>query len=94
VGLEFHKILKERLGGKTLSSVASELGIPKSLLHDWVHSGRIPSLKNLKHIEKLAEYLKMPKEQLLFGCEESKVISSISFSDENRKYKIDIKRVD
>ena len=92
VEITFNSILQEKLKGKSLSLLAKELDIPKSLIHDWVRSGRTPSLKNIAHIKAIADYFDMTLDELLIGQSES-LISSISFKDENRKYKIDIKRI-
>jgi transcriptional regulator with XRE-family HTH domain len=87
-------ILKERLAGKNLSQIARELGIPKSLLADWTASRRLPSLKNIEAVAKLASYLGLTLEQLLLAKpHESKVISAISFEDEKRVYRLSIERV-
>lgn len=89
----FHHILEDRIASKNISSIAKELDIPKSLLHDWVVSGRTPSLKNIHHIESLANYLGLTLDELLIGNKEKKIISSISFEDEGRKYQINIERI-
>ena len=87
-------ILNERLAGKNLSKVARELGISKSLLADWVASRRLPSLKNIGAVAKLATYLGLTLEQLLLGSQhEVKVISAVSFEDEKRVYRLSIERV-
>lgn len=88
------EILSERLKGKNLSMIARELGISKSLLADWVASRRLPSLKNIEAVAKLASYLGLSLEQLLLGREvERKVISAVTFEDETRSYCINIERL-
>lgn len=88
------EILRERLAGENLSQVARELGISKSLLADWVASHRLPSLKNIDAVAKLAAYLGLSLEQLLLGKEDGrKIISTITFEDERRTYRINIERL-
>jgi transcriptional regulator with XRE-family HTH domain len=87
-------ILRERLKGENLSEVARELGISKSLLADWVASRRLPSLKNIEAVAKIASYLGLSLEQLLLGKEdERKIISAITFEDDKRKYRVNIERL-
>lgn len=87
-------ILRKRLAGKNLSQVARELGISKSLLSDWVASRRLPSLKNIESVARVANYLGLSLEQLLLGKEsDRKIISAITFDDENRSYRINIERL-
>lgn len=88
------KILRDRLSGENLSKVARELGISKSLLADWVASRRLPSLKNIDAVAKVANYLGLSLEQLLLGTEEDrKIISSVTFEDNNRAYRVNIERI-
>jgi len=88
------EILHERLKDKNLSQISRDLGISKSLLSDWVSSRRLPSLKNIDALAKLAAYLGITLEQLLLGKQsENKVISAVTFDDEQRRYKINIERV-
>lgn len=88
------KILRERLANENLSKIARELGISKSLLSDWVASRRLPSLKNIEAVAKLASYLGLSLEQLLLGKDESKtIISAVTFEDDKRKYRINIERL-
>ncbi len=87
-------ILRERLADKNLSKVARELGISKSLLADWVSSRRLPSLKNIEAVAKLATYLGLTLEQLLLAKpQDAKVISAVSFEDDKRIYRLSIERV-
>jgi transcriptional regulator with XRE-family HTH domain len=88
------KILHEKLKGKNLSEVARTLGIAPSVLADWVHARRTPSLKNILSIVKLANYLGMSLEALLLGKEpDRKIISAVTFSEDEREYKISIERI-
>ena len=94
MGAKISDVLKKRLAGENLSKLARELGISKSLLADWVASRRLPSLKNIEAVAKLAEYLGLSLEQLLLGKEsERKVISAVTFDDEKRTYRINIERL-
>ena len=88
------EILRERLAGENLSQVARELGISKSLLADWVSSRRLPSMKNIEAVARLASYLGLTLEQLLLGKDgDQKIISAVTFEDDKRKYKINIERL-
>ncbi len=88
------EILRERLKGENLSEVARELGISKSLLADWTSSRRLPSMKNIEAVAKLAAYLGLSLEQLLLGKDdERKIISAITFEDDKRKYRVNIERL-
>lgn len=87
-------ILRERLKGKNLSQVARDLSINKGLLADWVSARRIPSLRNIGALKKLADYLGLSLEQLLLGKDsERKIISNVIFDDEKRSYRINIERL-
>jgi transcriptional regulator with XRE-family HTH domain len=90
--LKFTNILTKALEGKNLSRVAQDIGMDRNLLFQWAKSKRSPSLKNIHYIKKLADYLGLTLEELLIGEEEKKVISSISFSDEGREYRLIIER--
>lgn len=88
------EILRQRLEGENLSKVARELGISKSLLADWVASRRLPSLRNIDAVAKVATYLGLTLEQLLLGKEQDrKLISAVTFEDGNRAYRINIERL-
>lgn len=88
------EILRERLEGENLSKIARELGISKSLLADWVASRRLPSLKNIDAVARLAAYLGLSLEQLLLGKDDGrKIISAVTFDDDKRSYRINIERL-
>jgi len=89
-----NKLLKERLEDKNLSVVAKEVGISRSVLHDWVHGSRLPSLKNIKHLENLAGYLGVSIQKLLTGDDSGKVISTVTFFDDGKRYRINIERLE
>lgn len=94
MGTKISEILRERLEGENLSKIARELGISKSLLADWVASRRLPSLKNIEAVAKLAAYLGLSLEQLLLGKEDNrKIISAVTFEDEKRSYRVNIERL-
>ncbi len=90
--INFTKTLSKALENKNISEVAREVGMSRNLLQEWTKSRRAPSLKNIEHIKKLADYLGLSLEELLIGKADKKVISSVSFSDEGREYKLVIER--
>lgn len=92
--LKFSKILSIALKGKNISAVAREIDMPKTMLHEWTNAKRVPSLANIEYIKKLADYLGLSLEELL-TCEspDTKVISSISFQDDQRQYRISVERI-
>lgn len=89
----FHKVLKKSLKDKNLSIVSRELGIPRSVLQDWLHGNRSPSMKNIEAVKRLADYLSMSLDELLLGENEPSTLSSTTFQDDDRKYKIQISRI-
>ena len=89
-----NKLLKDKLGNKNLSEVAKEVGISRSVLHDWVHGDRLPSLKNIKHLESLTDYLGISIQKLLTGDETGKTISTVTFRDDGKRYRINIERLE
>lgn len=91
--IKFSKILSERLEGENLSRLARDLDIPKSLLHDWCISSSFPSMKSMKHVKILASYLGLTVDELFFGEQKKKTISSISFTDSGREYRVNIERL-
>lgn len=94
VAARISDVLKKRLEGENLSKVARELGISKSLLADWVASRRLPSLKNIDAVAKIANYLGLTLEQLLLGKDDDRrIISAVTFDDDNRRYRINIERL-
>lgn len=91
--MKLGEVLKKRLKDKNITKVAKELNIPKSVLHEWVTSTRLPSLKSLDHLKKLANYLSLTLDELLSDTINEKIISSVTFDDQGRKYRIKIERV-
>lgn len=94
VETKISEILSKKLAGENLSRVARELGISKSLLSDWVAARRIPSLKNIDSVKKVADYLGLSLEHLLLGKEDDrKIISNVVFEDGSRRYRINVERL-
>ena len=87
------ELLQIKLKDRNLSQVARELGIPKTLLHEWTLAKRTPSLKNIGHLKRLADYLSLSLEELLVGESSERVISSVTFADGGRKYRIKVERI-
>ena len=90
--IKFTKTLAKALDGKNISQIAREIDMPRNLLHDWAKAKRVPSLSNIEYIKKLADYLGLSLDELLVGDDEKRIISSISFSDEGREYRLIIER--
>ncbi len=89
----FHKILKERLEGENLSAISKQLDIPNSLLHDWHSAKRLPSMKNIEAVKRLADYLGLTLEELFIEDTSKNIITSLSFKDEDKEYRILIERI-
>ena len=93
MSMKFNQILQEKLGSENLTEIARELDMPKSILHDWVVSMKQPSGKNIPHVKAIAEYLGLTLDELFFGEANKTTISSVSFEDNGRKYRINIERL-
>ena len=91
--LKFSKILSSTLKGKNISAIAREIDMPRSMLHDWVKAKRIPSLSNIDFIKRLADYLGLSLEEILIGEDPKQMISSVSFQDDTRQYRISVERI-
>lgn len=92
--IKLSQVLHRELKGKVISRVAKEVGISVSILHDWYSSSRKPSAKNMWHLKKLADYLGMSLEEILFDEKsEKQVISSTSFTDRGVQYRINIEKI-
>lgn len=81
----------------SLKKIASDCGIPPSVLHGWIN-GTIPSAKNLHLVFKLAKYLGLEIDELLFGQRIindglSKSIHSSVFTDGNSKYLLKVVKI-
>lgn len=87
-------VLQRELKGKVLSRVAKEVGVSVSILHDWYSSSRKPSAKNMWQLKKLADYLGLSLEQILFDEQiERQIISSTTFTDRGVQYRVNVERV-
>ena len=60
--------------GKDRTDIAKELGFPYSTLTDWVNGKKYPRINN---IEKLAEYFKVSKSELIEDFEERQLDNDI-----------------
>lgn len=91
--IKLSKVLKRELKGKTLSKVAREIGISTALLHDWHSSSRKPSAQNMVKLRKLAKYLGLTLEEILFDEKNTKrTLCSTTFTDDGKTYRINIER--
>jgi len=91
--LKFTKIVSQALEGKNVSQIARELGIPRNILFEWAKAKRSPSLNKIDYIKKLADYLGLSLDELLIGKDEKRIVSSVSFRDEGREYRVLIERI-
>jgi len=92
--VKLSQVLKRELKGKVISRVAKEVGLSISLLHDWHSSARKPSAKNMWQLKKLADYLGLSLEEILFDeKKEREIISSTVFSDGGIQYRVNIEKV-
>lgn len=86
----------ERLGkllhSQNLTAVAKLVGMPPTVLHDWVRGRRQPSLRNLRYLKALATYLNMSLSELLTGEPEPSAITSFTFKDNKTTYQILVKK--
>lgn len=90
---KFNDILKLHLKDTNLSALSREICISKTVLHDWVYSNRLPSMKNIHLVKKLADYLGLTLDELFFGTTtKKKVLSIIQFEDDGNKYKVLIEK--
>ncbi|OYZ13371.1 MAG: hypothetical protein B7Y39_17970 [Bdellovibrio sp. 28-41-41] len=92
--IKLSQVLQRELKGKILSRVAKEIGVSVSILHDWYSSSRKPSAKNMWQLKKLADYLGLSLEQILFDEKvERQIISSTTFTDRGVQYRVNIEKV-
>lgn len=92
--IRLSQVLKRELKGKVLSRIARDVGISVSIIHDWYSSARRPSAKNLWQLKKLADYLGLTLEEILFDeTSERQIISSTTFVDRGVLYRINIEKV-
>jgi transcriptional regulator with XRE-family HTH domain len=92
--MDFSRRLADLIGNENISAVAKEVGMPISLLHDWVKGRRIPSLRNLRHLISISNYLNMTLDELLGGRRQSGVahLRSFDFQDGDRKFVVRIEK--
>lgn len=92
--MKFSEVLKKRLKDRNLSQVARQLGIPKTLLHEWMNAKRTPSFRNIRYLKNLADYFSLSLDELLLEEKVDKsIINSLTFEDNGCKYRIKIERV-
>jgi len=93
--IKFSEILQEHLQDQNLTQLAKELGIPKTLLHEWVQARRQPSMKNMNLVKVLAEYLDLTLDEILFGktITKKKTLTNVIFEDDGKKYQISISKI-
>lgn len=89
----FHKILQDNFANKNLSELSRQLKIPRSVLQDWIKDEREPSFKNLEYLRKIADYLGISLDELLTGESQSRMLSSVTFDDDGKRYQILINRI-
>ncbi len=92
--LKLSQVLQRELAGKNISQIAKQIGINKSLLHDWTGSRRLPNAKNFPALMKLAKYLGLTLEELIFdkSSPQKTTIASTTFSDSGNSYRIEIEK--
>lgn len=89
----FHTILKDNFKDKNLSELSRQLEIPRSVLQDWIKDEREPSFKNLDYIKRIADHIGVSLDELLTGEAQSRMLSSVTFEDDGKRYQILINRV-
>ncbi len=93
--VKLSKVLQRELKGKVLTRVAKEIGLSPAMLHDWHSSSRRPSAKNMPQLKKLADYLGLTLEEILFDQKNaSHTIATTTFYDNGKTYKINIERIE
>lgn len=101
IRIKLSEFIQSELQKRNLSitKLAAETGIPRSLLHDWVQSNISPTLnnKNIKHIEKLSDFFGVSIVRLIFGNidEKSKATTlfSSTFKDGRNSYRLTVERI-
>lgn len=93
--IKLSKVLQRELKGKVLTRVAKEVGLSPAMLHDWHSSSRRPSAKNMVQLKKLADYLNLTLEEILFDEQKEKhTIATTTFYDNGKTYRINIERIE
>lgn len=92
--LKLSQVLQRELAGKNISQIAKQIQVSKSLIHDWTCSRRLPNAKNFPALMKLAKYLGLTLEELIFDKSSSQktTIASTTFSDSGNSYRIEIEK--
>lgn len=93
--IKLAQVLKRELGSRKQSEVARECGISRTLLNDWISARRIPSAKNLGQLNRLAKFLGLTLEQILFDEQprQTNLIASTRFTDNETEYRVCIEKV-
>lgn len=90
---KFNKLLQTQFAEKNLSELSRQLKIPRSVLQDWIRDEREPSFKNLDYLIRIAEYLGLTLDELLTGESNARMLSSVTFEDDGKRYQILINRI-
>lgn len=90
---KFNKLLQAQFAEKNLSELSRQLKIPRSVLQDWIRDEREPSFKNLDYLKRIAEYLGLTLDELLTGESNTRMLSSVTFEDDGKRYQILINRI-
>lgn len=90
---KFNKLLQAQFAEKNLSELSRQLKIPRSVLQDWIRDEREPSFKNLDYLKRIAEYLGLTLDELLTGESNARMLSSVTFEDDGKRYQILINRI-
>ena len=88
----FKKVLNQRLGNENITFLSKKLNIPRSTLNFWMNGGT-PSLKNIEQLKALATHLGLTLDELLIDSAECKLITAITFSDDDKQFKIRVERI-
>ena len=91
--MSFADRLNRKLKGKNVAQVARELGIPKSVLHDWAQAEHMPSMSNIAQLKKLADYFSLTLEELLLGETKSDLVSAHTYEENGSRYRIKVERI-
>lgn len=92
--LKLSQVLQRELSGKNISQIAKQIRVSKSLIHDWTSSRRLPNAKNFPALLKLAKYLGLTLEELIFDktSPQKITLASTTFSDSGNSYRIEIEK--
>lgn len=94
---QFSVMLNKLLKDKSVTKVAKEIGMPKSLLSEWRSSKKGPNLSSMHHVRKLASYLGVSFEELLFGeegfKEKEEVLTIVNFKDGQNTFSVKITKM-